>query len=482
MPRRVVRMHGESEQTDEILRRGLDAVRTELEVPSGFPDAVLAEAEQAARTPRLPDLDRTALPLVTIDPETSRDLDQALHLERRGDGFRVFYAIADVAAFVTPGGAIDEEAHRRGQTLYGVGDKVPLHPPAISEAACSLLPDGERPALLWTIDVDSSGEGTGVRVERARVRSRAKLSYAGVQTDLDAGRADPVFGLLREVGRLRLEREVARGGVSLPLPDQEVERVDGHWDLVFRQSLDVEVWNAQISLLTGISAAAMMVEHRVGVLRTLAPADPRDVARLRRVARALRVAWPDATDYPAFIRTLDPSRADHAAMLTASTSLLRGSGYVSFDGTLPEQPLHAAIASTYSHVTAPLRRLVDRYGGEVCVALTAGQPVPAWVLARLDELPAQMRASDRLAHSYEREVLNLVEAVLLEERVGQSFPAMVVQVSEKNPRDGELMVTEPAVAAKVRSGTEDPLPLGTEVEARLVTADPATREVRFEVP
>ena len=110
------------------------------------------------------------------------------------------YAIADVAAFVRPGGAVDVEAHRRGETLYGVGSKVPLHPPVISEQACSLLPDGDRPALLWTIDVDDAGEGTEVRVERALVRSRAKLSYAGVQADLDAGRADPVFALLREVG------------------------------------------------------------------------------------------------------------------------------------------------------------------------------------------------------------------------------------------------------------------------------------------
>ena len=116
-----------------------------------FPAEVRAEAEASARSPRLPDLDRTDLPFVTIDPETARDLDQALHIERDGDGYVVHYAIADVAAFVTPGGAVDAEAHRRGETLYGLDAKVPLHPKAISEAAASLLPDGPRPALLWTI-------------------------------------------------------------------------------------------------------------------------------------------------------------------------------------------------------------------------------------------------------------------------------------------------------------------------------------------
>src|SRR5688500_5553923 len=88
----------------------LDGLRAELEVPADFPPAALAEAEAAARAPRLPELDRTDLPMVTIDPPGSLDLDQALHLARTAGGFRVSYAIADVAAFVSPGGALDAEA------------------------------------------------------------------------------------------------------------------------------------------------------------------------------------------------------------------------------------------------------------------------------------------------------------------------------------------------------------------------------------
>ena len=99
------------------------------------------------------------------------DLDQALHIERDGDGYVVHYAIADLAAFITPGDPVDLEANRRGETLYGADSKVPLHPPVISEGAASLLPDQVRPALLWTIKVDATGEGTDVTVERARVRS-----------------------------------------------------------------------------------------------------------------------------------------------------------------------------------------------------------------------------------------------------------------------------------------------------------------------
>ncbi|HET6563174.1 MAG TPA: RNB domain-containing ribonuclease [Marmoricola sp.] len=479
MPRRVVRVSPRVAEHAPVLEQGVAAIRADLAVTPEFPAAVVEEAEVAARSPRLPELDRTDIPFVTIDPPTSQDLDQALHLERRGSGFRVHYAIADVAAFLTPGGAIDEEANRRGETLYGVGGKIPLHPKKLSEGACSLLPDGDRPALLWSIDVDESGEGVAVRVERAMVRSRAKLSYEGVQADLDADRADPVFGLLREVGELRLAREAARGGVSLPLPDQEVDLEDGHWVLAFRQPLPVETWNAQISLLTGMAAAHLMTEGKVGILRTLTPADPRDVAKLRRIGAALRVEWPEKMSYPDFIRSLDPARADHAAVLTSSTMLLRGSGYVSFDGELPEQPLHSALASTYAHVTAPLRRLVDRYAGEICLALCAGTSVPEWVLARLEELPATMRESSRRANQYERDVVDLVEAAVLANQVGQQFPAMVVAVDEKDPTEGEVMVTAPAVEARVHSG--GPLPLGTEVQVTLVEADPVARKVRFQL-
>ncbi len=150
------------------------------------------------------------------------DLDQAMHIERDGAGYVVHYAIADVAAFVSPGDPVDLEANRRGETLYGADSKIPLHPKVLSEGAASLLPDQVCPALLWTIKVDETGEGIDVVVERALVKSRAKLDYASVQADLDAGRAAEMFTLLKEVGELRLAREAARGGVSLPLPEQEI--------------------------------------------------------------------------------------------------------------------------------------------------------------------------------------------------------------------------------------------------------------------
>ena len=214
-----------------------------------------------------------------------------------------------------------------------------------------------------------------------------RLDYEAAQRAIDDGSAGETLRLLAEVGPLRLQREAARGGVSLPLPEQEVDVAGDHWTLAFRSLLPVEEWNAQISLLTGFAAASLMVYARVGLLRTLPPPDPRDVQRLHRTARALGIEWPAEQLYPDFIRSLDPAQPNHAAMVVACTRLLRGSGYVGFDGEVPEQPQHAALASEYAHVTAPLRRLGDRYAGEICVALCAGTEVPDWVLARLGELP-----------------------------------------------------------------------------------------------
>jgi len=474
---RVVHLRRAEGVAAASLRAGIAGIQAELEVSPAFPADVEQAARTAAAAPRLPDLDRTDIAFVTIDPPGSMDLDQALHLERDGDGYVVHYAIADVAAFVTAGDPVDLEAHRRGETLYGADSKVPLHPTALSEDAASLLPDQVRPALLWTIRVDATGEGTDVTVERARVRSTSRLDYTGAQRLIDGGSASESLQLLAEVGRLRLEREAARGGVSLPLPEQEVDVSDDVWELEYRTLLPVEEWNAQISLLTGFGAASLMVNARTGLLRTLPPPDPRDVERLHRTARALHVDWPAEQPYPDLIRSLDPARPNHAAMVTACTRLLRGSGYVAFDGEVPADPQHSALASEYAHVTAPLRRLGDRYAGEVCVALCAGVAVPGWVLGELHALPQVLQESGRRAHRYESAILDLVEAGVLKDRVGERFEAVVVDVDHRDETRGVVTIRDPAVEATVRG--PGPLPLGTDVRVELTRADVVARKVEF---
>jgi VacB/RNase II family 3'-5' exoribonuclease len=464
---------------DSAIAQGIAAIQHEQALPLAFPPEVEAAAARAASTPRMPELDRTDIPLVTVDPPDALDLDQALHVERRDDGYRVYYAIADVAAFVEPGGAIDIEAHKRGETLYGADAKIPLHPKALSEAAASLLPGQVRPALLWTIALDASGEGTSVEVRRARVRSRAKLDYASVQARIDAGDAAPMWGVLREVGTLRKQRERKRGGISLSLPEQEIRVEQDQWTLEFRARHAVEEWNEQISLLTGMAAAHLMVRAKVGVLRTLPRPEPWAIERLRRTARGLGIAWPVAMSYPEFIRSLDPSQPRHVAMMVACTTVLRGAGYVAFDGDLPAHSMHWPLASEYAHATAPLRRLVDRYVGETCVALCAGTPVPAWVRVALPALPATMQAADQRASRFERAVLDLAETVVLASRVGETFDGAIVDLRRNDPTQGVVVLRDPAIEATVFANGA--LPLGSNVRVRLVEADPARRLTRFQL-
>ena len=438
-----------------------------------FPDDVLADAEESVRSPRLPDADETAIPFVSIDPPESLDLDQALHLERQGKGYRVRYAIADVAAFVTPDGPMDREAHVRGQTLYAPDGNARLYPPQLSEGAGSLLPGEIRPAVLWTMELDAAGEGVDVDVHRARIRSHEKLDYAGVQRTLDDGTASDSLQLLREVGLLRQEREQRIGGIALPIPEQEVDKGPNGYELAFRAPFPVEGWNAQISLLTGQAAAELMLSARLGVLRTLPAADPEAVARLRRTAKALGIDWDEKLSYAALIRTLDPQVPAEAAFLVESTVLLRGSGYAAFEGEVPAQPVHAGVGASYAHATAPLRRLVDRYVGEVCLAVSARATVPEWARVALPALPETMEGSNRRAQQYEAGIISTIEAAVLERRVGETFEAVVVEVDE--PDGGTVQLVEPAVTASC----EGKLPLGERVEARLESADIAKRQARF---
>jgi exoribonuclease R len=478
MPARPLGLTGEAPRG---LTDGLARIRTELGVPDAFPADAQRAADLAAAAPRLPALDRTDLELITIDPPGSRDLDQAMNLRRDGSGVVVSYAIADVAAFVTAGDPIDLEAHRRGATLYAPDRRTPLHPEVLSEGAASLLPDQVRPALLWTLTLDGNGRLLDAGVARALVRSREQLDYAQAQAEIDGGAPRETLALLAEVGKWREQRERDRGGVSLQIPEQEiVPAAPGtaqEWRLAFRAPLPVEGWNAQISLLTGMAAAHIMLYGQVGILRTMPPADPGSLRRLRQTAKALHIPWPAELDYPEFVRSLDPRRGDHAAMLTACTMLFRGAGYRAFSGGVQNDVEHAALAIDYAHVTAPLRRLVDRYAGEVCLSLCGGVAVPGWALRALDALPTEMADADHRAKKYERAVIDLMEVCLLADRVGESFTGTVIE-TDRDRRRGVIMIQDPAVEAPVRG---DVLPLGQEVTARLASADFGSGAVAFQV-
>jgi exoribonuclease R len=359
--------------------------------------------------------------------------------------------------------------------MYSPDSRAPLHPPRLSEDAASLLPDVDRQALLWTIDLNDVGEIISANLERAVVRSRAKLSYRDAAAGIEEG-SNPVLASLREIGMRREALEIERGAVSLRLASQEVVHNDGVWELEYDESLPVEGWNAQISLLTGIAAAKIMIDGGIGLLRTLPRPDKRTVRELRRTAKALDVDWPKSSSYAEIVRSLDPNDPREAALIAQSARGLRGAGYEAFDGELPEHTEHSAIAAEYAHVTAPLRRLGDRFANECVLAHCADAAPPEWVLAALPELPRLLGRARNREGSLERSVVDLVEAALLQNRVGENFQGVITDVDEERGRS-KIQITDPAVVAYV-DGTAE---LGDVVSVKLVDADIDRRHVRFEL-
>jgi exoribonuclease R len=261
-----------------------------------------------------------------------------------------------------------------------------------------------------------------------------------------------------------------------------VRAPDGTWTVQIRTRLDVEAWNAEISLLTGMAAAQIMLAGGVGLLRTLPRPEPSAVAELRRTADRLGVSWPAGATAAKVLAAL-PLDTPHAlALRRAATTLLRGAGYAAFDSAAgaapPDDPGHGGIGAPYAHVTAPLRRLVDRFGTEVCLALAAGRELPEPLRTALPTLPEVMAASDTVAGKVSRACVDRTEAFLLADRVGDELAVVVLRPSGPGGEPGEVYLPEPPVLARSTGS----LPAGETVRVRLTEADPATGRIEFAAP
>lgn len=472
MPARVQTIAAES----AALHEALASLRLELDLPHEFPREALDRAAQSAADPDIPSSDETDIRFVTIDPEGAQDLDQALHLERDGGGYTVRYAIADVSAFVTAGDAVDDEARRRGQTLYAADGRIPLHPESISERAGSLLPGQIRPALVWELGLDARGELRRTTLRRSLIRSREQLSYAGAQRRIDDGSADASLALLRTIGELRIALEAERGGASLDMPEEQIVDFEDGFRIERRTLLPAEQWNAQISLLTGMAAADLMLEAGQGVLRTMPKPDAAALQKFRAEAAALGFEWPTGLAYGEFLRGIDRSTPEAMALLQSARRLFRGADYTIISpGLSREEASQAAIGAPYAHTTAPLRRLVDRYVLAHCLAIAKDRPIPGWAAEGLAELPEIMRSSSQRAGALERASVDLVEIAVLHGREGDQFEAVVI---EQRADDARIQLVDPPTEALCDTGAS----AGTIITVRLKEADLASRTLRFTGP
>jgi exoribonuclease R len=376
------------------------------------------------------------------------------------------YAIADVAWFVDDGGVIDVEAWKRGTTQYLPDGKASLYPRVLSEGAASLLPVGPRPAIIFTVRVAPDGAVKLDGAERAIIKSVAKLAYDSVRdSDLPPDFAD--------LSNRIQGAEDRRGAARVDPPEQVVEaNDDGGFTLTLRPQSRSELRNAAMSLACNLAIADALQAHHTGLFRVMAEPDERAIKRLRHTATAYGLQWPATATLEQFERTLIATEPKQAAFMLAIRRAGLGASYVPYrEGVIP---WHSAMAATYAHATAPLRRLADRYVVRATLAIANGQPVPDVVSAAFEKLPQVMAHADQLGGQIDRAVVDLAEAVMLVGQVGHNFDAVVTDFDERGAR---IQLTDRPVVARVDTHNVEP---GDSLRVKLVGADPVARTIVFE--
>jgi exoribonuclease R len=446
---------------------GLDRIRKEAAIPDAFPADVLAACDAAVkRAPGAEHRDRTDRHFVTLDPATSVDLDQAFDIEQSGSDLLLHYAIADVGWFVRPGDALDTEAFDRGVTVYLPDQRASLYPPQLSEGAASLLPNVDRPAVVFVVRVADDGISQLDGVERAIVRSRAKLAYDTVS---DAELPTQFAELHRRIEAAEQRRDAMR----FEFPEQQIARdADGQYTLRFRPRADSEEHNAALSLATNLAVADALLAAHTGVFRVMADVNGNRLGRLRHFAQAFGLEWPRDVALDEFVRTLPHDDYRTSAFLLAVRRASGGAGYEAY--RQGERPWHSAVAATYAHATAPLRRLQDRHVIETALAVANGRPVPDEIRAAFDTLPRAMARGEQRANRAERQALDLAEAVVLSGQQGRTFPAIVIDEGEWGV---EFQIADPAIVGRVPAHRVDP---GDEIRVKVVHVDVVAAQVTYE--
>ena len=406
------------------------------DIPTEFPK----EAVHLARSATLPDLgnheDVRDTPLVTIDPADAKDHDDAVYAEADGDGWRVLVAIADVSWFVRAGTALDEEARRRGNSVYLVDRVVPMLPEALSNGLCSLHEGEDRTALVCEMRVGPEGQRRGHRFFRAMMRSAASLSYEEAQAAADghpSERAaplkdrviDPLWGAYCAMTRARQDRSP----LDLDLPerkivlggDGQVERVD------LKDRFDAHKLIEAMMVAANVCAAESLEEAgRTCIYRVHEAPDPERVEALRAYLETLGYSLPkgQVLKPESFNRVLAKAQGtDEAEMV--SMSVLRTQSQARYDtDNLGHFGLNLA---KYAHFTSPIRRYADLtvHRGLVA-ALRLGPGGERSEDAKdLQKVAEAISDTERRAIAAERETQDRFLAAFLADKVGAEFAGRV---------------------------------------------------------
>lgn len=484
-------------------------------IPHVFPKDVLAEADAARPATLGAREDWRTLPLVTIDPPDAKDHDDAVHAEpdTAGDnpgGFVVTVAIADVAAYVHPGSALDREAFLRGNSVYFPDRVVPMLPERISNDLCSLRAGEDRPALAVRMVFDANGKKKRHGFHRVLMRSAAKLAYPQAQAAID-GRPDDVTGPILDAVlkplwaayRALAKARDARAPLDLDLPERKIllDENSAVSSVIVPPRLDAHRLIEEFMIQANVAAAETLVAKRVPLIFRVHDAPSLEkAAALREFLESLDIPFPKTeTLKPAhFNRVLKQVEGtDHAQIV--NEVILRSQAQAEYSA---ENYGHFGLnLRKYAHFTSPIRRYADLIVHRALIRAHGfgddGLPKSVTV-EQLAEISASISAAERRAMAAERETVDRLIAHHLADRVGAKFSGRISGVTRSglfvtlaetgasgfipaSTIGADYYVHDEAQHALIGERTGEGFRLGDAVEVRLVEAAPVAGALRFEV-
>jgi ribonuclease R len=417
------------------------------DVRESHSDGALREAERFAQELRPSSegrVDLRDIPLPTIDPEDARDHDDAVWVERRGDGFRAWIAIADVSEFVQPGTELDEEALARGCTVYLPTRAIPMLPAALAADLCSLLPERERLCLCVIADLDKEGTIKSYEIVEGVMRSAAMLTYGGVARTLGFSDLPPKSAaaeafkkdlkVMEELTRKLRKARMGRGALDMDLPEARVivDPQTGAPTDVIRRAQDPGVKRAysmieELMLLANEAVALWLGKHKAPtVYRIHGQPDEKKLDRLGEVAGRLGVEFdPEEMKEPLGVARFLARAQKHERRQVLEMLLLRSLKQAAYDTT---NIGHFGLASkNYVHFTSPIRRYPDVQVHRAVKAILRGNKPDSSPAARENlQVSASLSSSrERAVMDIEREVVDLYRCLLMREHVGETFEGTV---------------------------------------------------------
>jgi ribonuclease R len=416
------------------------------DIPHIFPPQVLAEAEAVGLAPLEGREDWRDLPLITIDPADAKDHDDAVFAEPDGDaanpgGVIVTVAIADVAAYIRPGSALDREALNRGNSVYFPDRVVPMLPERISNDLCSLREGEDRPALAVRMTFSAQGRKIRHRFHRVMMRSQAKLAYPQAQAAIDGAPDEKTRPLLDRILRplwqayriLKSGRD-QRQPLELDLPERKILlKPDGTVDRVtVPERLDAHKLIEEFMIQANVAAAETLEERRQPLIYRVhdAPSLAKQES-LREFLQTvgLSLARGAAMKPSQFNGILDRVRGeDHETLV--NEVVLRSQSQAIYT---PDNIGHFGLnLRRYAHFTSPIRRYADLIVHRALIS-AAGLGNDGLTRAeeeRLEEISGLISAAERRAMAAERETVDRLIAAHLADRTGESFEARISGVTK----------------------------------------------------